>query len=444
MTPTSNETMTDTPMETEGRYGVLREEDISGLPQEPIKKKAKRLLPDSVEITPPGHLCAHFKADTKLRTHGDKYRWVSQALKLDPYNKTKGSIELKIGRNNVYVRCKNEQILAHITTAGAGGEILEKAKVYGKGKCTNVIVFDVPREIETDEMTSYNERVVHAKRMKINGLMTQRVIITYEGEVIPKTIKMVEGMAPFRCAIFKSLTPFCSHCSKWGHGARACPREAPRCRYCALSHESSECAEKISEGKIIPRKCVNCRQEHNANSPLCAYYPKDRRTTHEKKQAAPPPNKPRPAPRLNDVREFPHLQRSTLKASANKAMAPATSPAVAPAPAATPTTAAASTPVAAPTPAPAVAPAAAPAPVPAAAPTPSPAPAPPSPQQEKQESNREMKDLIQMLFKQMEQMMFMMQQQMVQFQERIFALFLEQRQHPVGLGNGQVMIDGSK
>jgi len=55
-----------------------------------------------------------------------------------------------------------------------------------------------------------------------------------------------------------------------------------------------------------------------------------------------------------------------------------------------------------------------------------------------------MKDLIQMLFKQMEQMMFMMQQQMVQFQERIFALFLEQRQHPVGLGNGQVMIDGSK
>nr|XP_027220940.1 cyclin-dependent kinase inhibitor 1C-like [Penaeus vannamei] len=62
-------------------------------------------------------------------------------------------------------------------------------------------------------------------------------------------------------------------------------------------------------------------------------------------------------------------QRKFLKASANKAMAPATSPAVAPAPAATPTTAAASTPVAAPTPAPAVAPAAAPAPVPAAAPT---------------------------------------------------------------------------
>nr|XP_027211985.1 myrosinase-binding protein 2-like [Penaeus vannamei] len=257
-----------------------------------------------------------------------------------------------------------------------GGEVLEKAKAYGKGKSTHVIVFDVPREIEAEEMTSCNERVVHAKRMKINGLMTQRAIITYEGEVIPKTIKMVEGMAPFR---------------RQNH---------------------------------LLEMCGNCRQAHNANSPLCAYYPKDRKATHERKQAAPPPNKPRPSPRLNGVGEFPHLQRSTLTAPANKAMAPATSPAAAP------------TPVAALTPAPAVAP--------AAAPTPSPAPAPPSPQQEKQESNREMRDLIQMLFKQLEQMMFMMRQQMVQFQERIFALFLEQRQHPVGLGNGQVMIDGSK
>lgn len=111
MTPPTNGTMTNMPMETEGRYGVLQEEDITGLPQEPIKKKAKGLLPDSVEITPPGYLCAHFKADTKLRTQGDKYRWVSQALKLDPYNRTKGSIELKIGRNYVYVRCQIEQIL---------------------------------------------------------------------------------------------------------------------------------------------------------------------------------------------------------------------------------------------------------------------------------------------------------------------------------------------
>ncbi|XP_037800581.1 uncharacterized protein LOC119595533 [Penaeus monodon] len=76
-----------------------------------------------------------------------------------PYNNAHGSVELKIGRNNVYVRCKNGQILAHITTTGADGEVLEKANVFGKGKCTNVIVFDVPREIETGKITAYNERV---------------------------------------------------------------------------------------------------------------------------------------------------------------------------------------------------------------------------------------------------------------------------------------------
>jgi len=438
-------------METEGRYDVLSEEDIGGAPVR-MKRKAKRQLSASVEVTCPGHLCAHFKNDTKLRTHGEKYRWVSQALKMDPYNKTHGSIELKIGRNSVYVRCKNEQILAQITTVGAGGEVLEKAKVFGKGKCTNVIVFDVPREIETGEMTLYNERIIHARRMKINGMMTQRVIITYEGEVIPKNIKMVEGMAPFRCAVFKSLTPFCSNCSKWGHGTRACPRDGPRCRYCALPHGSSECAEKISEGKIIPRKCVNCRQEHNANSPLCTYYPKDRKTNDKKNRQPSPPQQPLPAPRVDDVGEFPHLRRSTVVAPAEEAMAPATVPAPTGVPAPLiQVSAPASAPAAAPTPTPHAASASAPASTPAAVPTlvPSAAPASaqvtaqPSLQQDKQESNGEIKDLLQMLLRQMEQMMLMMQQQMAQqshFQERMFTFLLGQQQHHpvVGLGNGQV------
>lgn len=50
------------------------------------------------------------------------------------------------------MRCRTERILAYIATAGSG-EVLEKALVFGRGKCTNVIVFDVPKEIETEEMT---------------------------------------------------------------------------------------------------------------------------------------------------------------------------------------------------------------------------------------------------------------------------------------------------
>lgn len=95
-------------MGTEGRYDVLREEDISGGPQERTKKKAKRLiyLPASVEITLPEHLCAHFRADSKLCTHGYKYRWVFPALKMD-LHRTNEAVELKMGRNDVFVRCEN-------------------------------------------------------------------------------------------------------------------------------------------------------------------------------------------------------------------------------------------------------------------------------------------------------------------------------------------------
>lgn len=145
-------------------------------------------------------------------------------------------------------------------------------------------MFDVPRESDTNEITEYNEKILHPKRIKFNDRMKQRLIITHEGEKKPKTFKIVEGMATFRYAVFKSLTPFCANCSRWGHGARACSREQPRCEYCAPAHMSRECAEKIALGNQLPRICVNCRPEHNANSPLCAYYPNNRKNKLLKKQ----------------------------------------------------------------------------------------------------------------------------------------------------------------
>lgn len=52
-----------------------------------------------------------------------------------------------------------------------------KSKAFGKGKCRNDNVFDITKEIKRDEMTTYNEHVIQGRRMKINGVMTQRVII---------------------------------------------------------------------------------------------------------------------------------------------------------------------------------------------------------------------------------------------------------------------------
>lgn len=62
------------------------------------------------------------------------------------------------------------------------------------------------------------QRTLHTCQANaIKRFMTQRVIITYEGEVVPKSIKIVKG-----------TTPFCFNCSKRGHGACACPRDKKR------------------------------------------------------------------------------------------------------------------------------------------------------------------------------------------------------------------------
>nr|XP_027209509.1 E3 ubiquitin-protein ligase TRIM33-like [Penaeus vannamei] len=159
------------------------------------------------------------------------------------------------------------------------------------------------------------------------------------------------------------------------------------------------------------------------NFPLCAYFLKDRRINSQKSRQL------IPAPRLGDMRKFPHLQRSTVMPPAVQDMALATVPAR------TGTTAPSS--AAVPTRAPPVAPAPAPVPVPAPAsaraPAPATAAAQPSLQQDKQETNREIKDMLQMLLRQLAQQS--------QIQERLFALFLNQQQQQpvVGLGNGQVI-----
>lgn len=65
------------------------------------------------------------------------------------------------------MRCKNEESLTHITTTGAAG-VLEISRAYGRGSYTNLVVFDVLREIDTNESMEYNEKILHAKRIQSN------------------------------------------------------------------------------------------------------------------------------------------------------------------------------------------------------------------------------------------------------------------------------------
>lgn len=68
--------------------------------------------------------------------------------------------ELKIGRKNVYIRCKNEQIPAYITTTGAGANVKKKTKkkLYERWLSEG--------KAKQGEMV-YKERVIHCRQIKI-------------------------------------------------------------------------------------------------------------------------------------------------------------------------------------------------------------------------------------------------------------------------------------
>ena len=255
------------------------------------------------------NLHAHFPASCKLVSQGERYRWVLEVLRSHPFNKTKGAIQIKNGRNNVYIKCKTEEILDTLTTVGAFGVILVKPKIYGKGICVNLTVFDVPTTVNKDDVIKYNDKILHARRVMRNGKPTERLTITNMGEKVPTTIDAVEGMEPRRCGKYHSLTPFCSHCSKWGHSIRACSRGDPRCKFCSRNHHSKICAEKISKHIPVPRKCANCPEAHNANSPLCRFYPKDRKNKTQTGNTGPslPPNNSAPPPNIGDKSSYPPI-----------------------------------------------------------------------------------------------------------------------------------------
>ncbi|XP_045128432.1 uncharacterized protein LOC123514551 isoform X2 [Portunus trituberculatus] len=72
----------------------------------------------------------------------------------------------------------------------------------------------------------------------------------------------------------------CRRCSRWGHKAWRCRAAHPRCRYCAASHDSDVCFQKISQSLKFPPKCCNCLGSHNAQSGHCPYKPRSPGATH--------------------------------------------------------------------------------------------------------------------------------------------------------------------
>lgn len=74
-----------------------------------------------------------------------------------PFNKTKGALKLKLGKVIAMYGVKMKKKKKYMY-ARAVEKILEISRTYGKGHCTNLIVLNVPRTIDTNEIMGYNEK----------------------------------------------------------------------------------------------------------------------------------------------------------------------------------------------------------------------------------------------------------------------------------------------
>lgn len=105
-------------------------------------------------------------------------------------------------------------------------------------------------------------------------------------------------------------TTQCFRCQSFSHGTSHCHRE-PRCLKCIKPHLTKDC-DKPADAKP---QCVNCRGEHPANASDCEAYRRHLRMIEERRRPAQTPkqHKYQQAPDLQNIRNFPPLQKSTIQ-----------------------------------------------------------------------------------------------------------------------------------
>lgn len=90
---------------------------------------------------------------------------------------------------------------------------------------------------------------------------SQSVVLTFDGQVLPKRIYMCYNALPVE--LYKFPTVQCYLCSRFGHVKAQC-RSKPRCYKCGQSHTAESCS--IQEDKAT---CIHCSGHHFAINKHC-------------------------------------------------------------------------------------------------------------------------------------------------------------------------------
>ncbi|XP_045112649.1 uncharacterized protein LOC123505433 [Portunus trituberculatus] len=138
--------------------------------------------------------------------------------------------------------------------------------------CPHIIIHDVPTYVNVN-LIEEPEGFLWLKRRTVGGASRPQLLEAVRG-VIPQMVRFTGVYGQKHVTAYAPEPDLCRRCSRWGHKAWRCRAAHPRCRYCAASHDSDVCFQKISQGLKFPPKCCNCLGSHNAQSGDCPYKPR--------------------------------------------------------------------------------------------------------------------------------------------------------------------------
>lgn len=103
---------------------------------------------------------------------------------------------------------------------------------------------------------------------KVELKVTETVVITFDGQILPKRVYACYTSLPVDLYIFPTIQ--CYHCCRFGHVKSQC-RSKPRCYRCGQGHTGEHCS--VNEEDIT---CCLCNGYHSATSRNCLEYERQR------------------------------------------------------------------------------------------------------------------------------------------------------------------------
>lgn len=196
-------------------------------------------------------------------------------------NVIQGSLK-KIGRNRLSVAFSSHEDANSFLNNSILIHNKYKAFIPSSNVTRMGVVRGVPSDWSDDDVVSNITvpigcgNILKIRRLKrkniVNGksefVPTETVVLTFDGQVLPKRVFMCYTSLPVDLYIYPTIQ--CFQCCRYGHIKSQC-RSSPRCFKCGLTHSGDSCS--VHEEDVT---CCLCSGAHFATSKKCPEFLRQR------------------------------------------------------------------------------------------------------------------------------------------------------------------------